>query len=204
MVFLSLSVPLGIMLKDSKDFGILLIIWMNKHKTFTKECKKKFQYQVWLASINNEEPITFGFVLDKIKHSRETNALYVSVTLTHHITTQSTCYQEHRTFFNQFWLISLSSSSNLFPLSLCSAFSVQLSNKLSTTRTWANVKDDPNKEFWYNTMMEHYIENHRVGLCSIPISHTLLPKDTTVFPAVLTFKSKTTNVPHIWELYFCL
>jgi hypothetical protein len=85
-----------------------------------------------------------------------------------------------------------------------SNFAVQLPIKPALPKNWSDLKHDPNREHWFNAVMERYTKNHRVGLWSIPVDRSKIPEKSTVLRSVSSFKIKNTIVDNIWDLYFRL
>ena len=130
--------------------------------------------------------------------------LRFSIIITHRFATQSMEYQEHWTYFDQFRLVTCGALVDPHPLSPWSAFAAYLPLRPATPATCADVKSDPNCEYWYNAVMERYTKNHHIGLWSIPIAWSSLPPSANILPAVSKFKVKHTDSPSIWEFYFWL
>ena len=83
-------------------------------------------------------------------------------------------------------------------------FAVQLPQKPTVPKNWSDVKKDPHKEFWYNSVLECYTKNYQVGLWSMPISRDKIPQDVNILPSVSTSKIKNTEVDIIYNFYFRL
>ena len=177
---------------------------MASDSPFKKGCKKKFQTNVWIAAFHNEEPLTIECIEDKVEYLRKHNVLTFQITLTHCLTTQATHYEEHRSFFDNFRPITAKGQDQLLLVSPVANYAVQLPLKPVTPATWADLKNDPNREYWYQAIYERYTKNFAVGLWSIPISRAFIPKNAVVLPAVSTFKIKPTEAPDIWDFYFRL
>ena len=77
-----------------------MIVCMGEYSMFKRGCKKKFQCQVLIASLHNEDLITVERVIEKIEHLRSINRLTFLVILTHRTTTNRTKISEHRVFFD--------------------------------------------------------------------------------------------------------
>ena len=60
--------PLGLTWKNDLDFGLSLKVQMSKNSPFRNKCKKKFQQQVWIAALHDEEPITVECAIEQLKH----------------------------------------------------------------------------------------------------------------------------------------
>ena len=59
------SGPLELTWKNDLDFGIPLMARIGKQSHFKKNCKKKFQNQVWVANLHDEELITTKQIIKK-------------------------------------------------------------------------------------------------------------------------------------------
>ena len=70
---------------------------------------------------------------------------------------------EHQAFFDSFCPIT-SMAMRLVSITPTDNFAVQLPLGTTLPKNWSDIKDDPNRENWFNAVMEQYNKNHRVGL----------------------------------------
>ena len=91
--------------------------------------------QVWVAAFDEKEPITVKRIEEKIEHLRSIGRLRFSITLTHQLATQSTKYQGHQVYFDQFCPVSCGSLVDPHPLTPWSDYVVHLPTRPSTSAT---------------------------------------------------------------------
>ena len=53
------------------------------------------------------------------------------------------------------------------------------------------LKNDPNKEYWFQAVMEQYSNNHLLGLWISPILRYPIPLEATILQVFRVFKVKT-------------
>ena len=83
---------------------------------------------------------------------------------------------EHQAFFDSFRPIT-SMDMRLVTITPTANFAVQLPVKPALSKNWSDLKNDPNREHWFNAFMERYTKNHRVGLWSIPVDRSKFQKN---------------------------
>ena len=127
---------------------------MSTDSPFKVKCKNKFQTQVWIVSIGDEEPITIEQISEKIEYLRSIKQLTFTVTLTHRTTATSTKISKHRAFFDAFLPVSSYKNFPIKPIdhwrvkiTPIAAYLVQLPTKPKVLKSWGEIKHDPNKNY---------------------------------------------------------
>ena len=101
-----------------------------------RKLQKTFNYEKWISSVHNKEPITVDHVLDQIRHLCKLGKLTFVVTLTHCMTAQCTHCNEYCVFFDNFFPATNCVNSDVMSKV---KFAIQLPFKPSAPKNWADL-----------------------------------------------------------------
>ena len=190
--------PLGLNLENDQIFGLPIINYMSEDSPFKIGCKKTMQKNAWIVGVHHDEPVTVNRFLEYLDYLRENKIFTFQMTLTKRIDHTATNYQLYRSYFDNFRPIA-SHATIVLPEA---KYAFQTPTKPITPRSWVDVIQGDMKDIWYKAVYERYDKNHQVGLLSVPIPASQLPKDTIILRAVSAFKIKKTSHPNIFDFYF--
>ena len=201
-VDIPLTGQFGLTMINDDDFGIPLIIQMHQDSPFKLHCKKSYHNMSWVVRVHNNKPITVQQMIEYLNFMQQEQITKIKVTLSHKIKTNSTRYQEYRSFFDNIRPIAHQAySPRIIP---DVRYAIQVPTKPTCPKTMKDLQDYPLREYFIYAIYEQYTKYHEGGLASIPEPKKNIPSSATVLKAIPTFKVKPTEVKNVYDLVFCL
>jgi len=171
---------------DDSDFHIPYLDKLFRESPWLRTLPPFARRNMWIVSINAEEPImgtTFIDIIKSLQHATETTT--AELILAKRDPTAVTSYQGHRAIFDQMRPI----ISHMASLPIKPTVQSNIGTALKS----------PDRYHWKEACFSQYDKNAEANAFSKPIPVSALPKDTPVYRSVIQPGVKPTGVPDLWQ-----
>eukprot|EP00978_Attheya_sp_CCMP212_P016076 scaffold41833_cov35-Attheya_sp.AAC.4 len=175
-----------IQVRDDIDFYIPYLDKLFRESPWLRTLPPTTRRNMWIVSINAEEPIMGANFIDIIKllqHPTETTT--AERILAKRDPTAVTSYQGHRAIFDQ--MRPIISHMTSLPM------------KPTVQSNIGTALKSPDRYHWKEACFSQYDKNAEANAFSKPIPVSALPKDTPVYRSVIQPGVKPTGVPDLWK-----
>ena len=199
LVDMSIEKPphFGIDIKFDDAFGLPIIHNIHPNSSFFNHLPVRYRRNIWIVSIENEEPITPSAAYDAIQENITNGNPIVTFLITKRQLPQRTSLQSLRAQFDQFPRIHKQSHLQSKP---SSSYAVSLPTKPSTPSNINDIKNSPLKREWKLSLFQNYAKNASSMAFTAPFPRDLLPKNATILKSVMAFRVKTLSTG-VYDLY---
>ena len=197
----------GFHLLDDDAYNLPYISAVTPGSLASLRIQPPYRTNSFILSINNQSPITSGFVTALVKAIQQSPDRMMTIDLVPrgHADHQ-TSYERNRAFFDQIPSLMLtrpcitSLDQSLLDSSDRITQFVVSPTKPPKPKHWSDAMNGPFKYNWIEAAKVQFDKNKRSAAYSLPFPRDDLPKDTKVLQNLLICEVKRTNTPTIWEL----
>ena len=192
----------GLQIKYDDNFGLPLIDIVSPESSFFNHLPVSYRRNIWIASIEDDEPITPSGAYEAIdQHVSSGNPIVTFIICKRTISTRSQI-QTLRSQFDQYQRIHKRPSCTSNPTTHIpsAAYAISLPEKPDTPKNIVDIKRSQLKAEWKLSLFENYSKNAKALAFTAPFPRELLPPNARILKSVLAFRVKTLS-PGVYDLY---